>query len=63
MRLYRISENDVLAAVRSAAHGEGHHEIVRPFPGFDYPIKIVYAIEGETATVITAYPFKRGKIQ
>jgi len=39
----------------------GEHEIIRDVAGFQYPLKIVVSVAGDTATVITNYPLKKGR--
>ncbi|MEW6616213.1 MAG: hypothetical protein AB1401_12235 [Thermodesulfobacteriota bacterium] len=59
-KLYGIPEStvkDILARM-NLPHGE--HEIIRDFAGISYPLKIVFSIEGDTVTVITNYPLKKG---
>jgi len=36
---------------------------VERIPGIVYPVKIIVSVEGETATIITSYPLKRGRIR
>ena len=39
----------------------GRTRIVKSVPGFAYPLKIVVSAKNQTFTVITNYPFKKGK--
>ena len=63
IKLYNIPANGVTAAIDECDRSQGHHEVVLPFTGFSLPIRIVYEVEGETITVVTAYPLKRGRTQ
>ncbi len=63
MKLYKIPADGVTGAIEDSDRAQGHHEVVQPFTGFALPIKIVYEVEGETITVVTAYPLKRGRTQ
>jgi hypothetical protein len=61
VRLYKIPESivcEILAGMRLRA---GEHEIIRIVSGFQYPLKIVFSVEGDTITVMTTYPLKRGR--
>ena len=39
---------------------QGQHKIITDVPGLRYPLKIVVSVAGDTATVITNYPVKKG---
>jgi len=60
-KLYGIPESvssDLLTAMR--LH-QGENVLVREVRGISYPLKIVVSIEGDTITVITIYPLKKGR--
>lgn len=64
MRLYGISESDIIETVETPDHvgKEGTKTIVlktlpKKFAG--YPLKVVYEGSGKATTIITAYPLKR----
>jgi hypothetical protein len=59
-RLYGISDSAKSEMLRERPLNPGRHEIVRKMVGFIYPIKIIFLIEGNVLTVITAYPLKKG---
>jgi hypothetical protein len=40
---------------------QGEHEIIKDVSGFNYPLKIVVSVEENLMTVITNYPFKKGR--
>jgi hypothetical protein len=40
---------------------QGRHDIIRDVPGLRYPLKIVASVAGNTATVITNDPVKKGR--
>ena len=46
--------------VVSSELNPGVNNIIKFLPGLKYPIKIIVDIEGDTATVITSYPLKKG---
>ena len=58
--LYKIPESMVSVILTSMDLKQGQHEIIRDVPGLRYPLKIVVSIAGDTATVITNYPMKKG---
>jgi hypothetical protein len=66
MKLYRISEEDV-AAVLAAGNRENYtlDRIIytKDMPGFKYPLKVIVQKEGDTCTIITAYPLKRREMK
>ena len=37
----------------------GKQELIKDISGFEFPIKIVFDVQAEVITVITAYPLKR----
>jgi len=67
MQLYNISEEDIWQLIEKALQNEGKKqgkiEIVDDSnPSKEgYPTKVVYTLERELITVITAYPLKRGR--
>ena len=63
MKLYKIPAGRVTEAIDDPGRAQGHHEVVLQFTGFALPTKIFYEVEGETITVVTAYPLKRGRTQ
>lgn len=54
---YRIPEATILQILRETVKElpPGDHEIIQKVEGFEYPIKIVVAVEDDTITVITNY--------
>lgn len=60
-RLYDISDSTVTDILTNINLGQGEHEIIKAVPGFNYPLKIVVSVEGNTLTVITNYPLKKGR--
>lgn len=62
-RLYNISDSIVAGILTGMKLGQGEHEIIKAVPGFKYPLKIVVSVEGETLTVITSYPLKKGRVR
>lgn len=59
-RLYRISESAIMELLKGKELTLGINEIIENIEGFKHPIKIVIALEGDTLTVITNYPLKKG---
>jgi hypothetical protein len=64
MRLYNISEKDILRVLESpdSSGGEGGRftaikKISKKFKGF--PLKVVYEKSGKETVIITAYPLKK----
>ena len=51
-------ETDILTSMNL---GRGEHEIIKNVPGFKYPLKVVVSVKGDTLTVITNYPLKKGR--
>lgn len=60
-RLYKIPESAVANILTGMYIRQGEHEIVSKLTGFRYPVKIVVSVEGDTVTVITNYPLKKGR--
>nr|VFK67544.1 MAG: hypothetical protein BECKUNK1418G_GA0071005_11475 [Candidatus Kentron sp. UNK]VFK72745.1 MAG: hypothetical protein BECKUNK1418H_GA0071006_11365 [Candidatus Kentron sp. UNK] len=60
-RLYGIPASTVQDILQEMDLPTGEHEIVKSVPGFAYPLKIVVSAKNQTFTVITNYPFKKGK--
>jgi hypothetical protein len=60
-KLFNISESAISDILTGMNLRRGEHEIVRNVVGFQYPLKIVVSVEGDTATVITNYPLKKGR--
>jgi hypothetical protein len=58
--LYKIPESMIRELVVSSELNQGVNNIIKFLPGLKYPIKIIVDIEGDTATVITSYPLKKG---
>jgi hypothetical protein len=59
-KLYGISESIIREVINNADIYEGQQEILKRVTGFKYPLKIVISAEGNTATVLTNYPLKKG---
>ena len=60
-RLYGISESIITSILTMGNLDQGEQEIVKDLEGFDYPLKIVVSVEKDLATIITAYPLKKGR--
>ena len=60
-RLYGISESIITSILTMGNLDQGEQEIVKDIEGFDYPLKIVVSVEKDLATIITAYPLKKGR--
>jgi hypothetical protein len=60
-RLYKIPEPVVSTIVAGMNIRRGEQTIIKDVPGFRYPLKIVVSVTGDTATVITNYPLKKGR--
>ncbi len=60
-KLYNISESVVTDILTSMNLGQGEQEVIKKVSGFRYPLKIVVSVEGDTLTVITNYPLKKGR--
>ena len=63
MRLYRIRQRDLEAALQAPDRSERegrYHVVYKTFPGRfrDKPLKVVYAVEEDTV-IITTYPLQR----
>lgn len=67
MRLYNIAEEEVQTILRGKKRDEwisdDRNEVIDHgvLSQHGYPIKVVFTLEGDAITVITAYPLKRGK--
>jgi hypothetical protein len=66
MKLYRISEEEVMA-VLAVGYRESYpldrFTYTKDIPGFKYPLKVIVQKEGDTCTIITAYPLKRREMK
>ncbi|MEK6690762.1 MAG: hypothetical protein AABY78_05620 [Nitrospirota bacterium] len=60
-KLFEISETIITDILKTMNLHQGEHEIVRNITGFQYPLKIVVSVKGDTVTVITNYPLKKGR--
>lgn len=66
MQLYGIDEGDVRALIGRYAQvkdpGPGNREIVDKTLAqkYRYPLKIVYSVQANVITVVTAYPLRKG---
>ena len=58
-KLYNITESTILDLLAGIKLHNGKHEISRNIVGFQYPLKIIISVEGDTVTVITSYPLKK----
>ena len=59
--LYKIPESMISAIWTSVNLKQGRHDIIRDVLGLRYPLKIVASVAGNTATVITNDPVKKGR--
>jgi hypothetical protein len=59
-KLYGISRSTISEALAGTNLSHGIQEIVVDVAGLAYPLKIVVSTKGNIATVVTAYPLKRG---
>ena len=59
--LYKIPESMISDILTSVNLKQGRHDIIRDVPVLRYPLKIVVSVAGDTATVITNYPVKKGR--
>lgn len=59
-KLYSIPESTIINIVESAHLTAGEQIIIKDI-GLRFPLKIAVSVEEFTATVITAYPLKKGK--
>jgi len=66
MNLYSISEADIMA-VLAAGYRENYpldrFTYTKDMPAFKYPLKVIVQKEGDTCTIITAYPLKRREMK
>ena len=60
IRLYGISPSVISEVLTGRKITQGSQEVVADVVGLAYPLKIVVFRKGDTATVVTAYPLKRG---
>ena len=63
-KLYEIPESTIeKILIDSEEFNDGKHELIIDIAAFNYPIKIVIAVENDIITVITSYPLKKGRRQ
>jgi hypothetical protein len=60
-KLYHIPDSTVIHILANLNLKQGEHEIIKAVPGSKHPLKIIVTVEGETLTVVTNYPMKRGR--
>ena len=60
-KLYKISEEMLKNILEGKNLSQGNQEIIEDVEGFKYPLKIVISVENDIITVITNYPFKKGR--
>jgi hypothetical protein len=60
-KVYKISESIILEILKGTELSQGEHVIVRNVAGFEYPLKIVIAVDGDIITIKTNYPLKKGR--
>ncbi|HZX48999.1 MAG TPA: hypothetical protein VFF47_07270 [Nitrospirota bacterium] len=58
-KLYNIQESTILDLLTSIKLHNGKHVTSRNIVGFQYTLKIIISVEGDTVTVITSYPLKK----
>ena len=69
MQLYRILEEDVINTIgdyiTNIRLASGKKEVISKglSKKYGYPLKIVFYMENDTITVITAYPLRKGRSQ
>jgi hypothetical protein len=59
-KLYGISPSTISEALARTNLSQGSQEIVVDVADLAYPLKIVVLTEEDIATIVTAYPLKRG---
>ncbi len=59
-RLYKISLSAIEKAVQRLNLTDGRHEILTDDIKSGYLVKIVITVDGNTTTVVTNYPVKKG---
>jgi hypothetical protein len=60
-KLYGIPESTVRELLEKADLVVGEQVIIGPVAGFAFPLKVVASFDGETVTIITNYPLKKGE--
>ena len=60
-RLYKISEDLIKSIIENSTLHDGTQEIIKEVQGIAFPLKIVVSVENNIITIITNYPFKKGK--
>ncbi len=64
--MYRISEEHIgtlLMEGHQDTYSQGRFTYTKDVPGFKYPLKVIVQKEGDTCTIITAYPLKRREMK
>jgi hypothetical protein len=59
-KLYGISLETITGIVADMNLREGSNTITKKVSGLQFPLKIVLVVKDAAATIITAYPLKRG---
>ena len=60
-KLYNIQESTILNILQNIELSQGMHEIIKNVEGFEYPLKIIIAVENDITTVVTNYPLRKGR--
>ncbi len=60
-KLYKIPEETINSVLSERELSEGENEIIQNISGFKYPLKIIIKVQDDLVTVISTYPFKKGK--
>ena len=58
--LYQIPESTILKILEGRELSPGTHQIIQRVEGFQYPLKVILAVQGDVITIITNYPLKKG---
>ena len=66
MKLYGITERDVMRVIDEGESETDHHThktnfVLDALKGFKYPLKVVIVETSESRLVITAYPVKKAR--
>jgi len=62
-KLYNIRESNIEKIVSNSRLVHGTNEIIEHINGVEHPVKIIVALEGDVATVISSYPLKKGLLK
>ena len=60
-KLYHIPEDTIIKLIEMHDLKIGRHEIIERISELMFPLKVVFEVQHDQVTVITNYPYKKGR--